>query len=110
MGWHHGPGGYGALNLSDEQRAKIRDIRRDFSRKQWALMGTMHEQRDLMRDLYASGNADDAALRKAYQAMADARKQMFDASLETRKRMDAVLTKEQLDQLPRGVRRGSGNR
>lgn len=35
---------------------------------------------------------------------------MFETSLDARKRIDAVLTKEQREQLQRGWRGGSGNR
>ncbi len=68
-----GPGmmwGYGALDLTDEQRARIAEIQQDVSRKQWELMGKVHEQ-------------------------------MFQTMLDARKRMDAVLTREQREQLKR---------
>lgn len=102
-------GGYGAyagLNLSDEQRAKIAEIQQDVSRKQWELMGKMREQGFQMHRFDAPGTADDSAARKAYQAMADARKAMFENSLDARKRVDAVLTKEQREQMQRN--RGCG--
>ncbi len=97
-------GGYGAyagLNLSDEQRAKIAEIQQDVSRKQWELMGKMREQGFQMHRFDAPGTADDSAARKAYQVMADARKAMFENSLDARKRIDAVLTKDQREQLQR---------
>ena len=97
-------GGYGAyagLKLSDEQRAKIAEIQQDVSRRQWELMGKMREQGFQMHRFDAPGTADDSAARKAYQVMADARKAMFENSLDARKRIDAVLTKEQREQLQR---------
>ena len=103
MMWGYGGGGYGGLNLSDEQRAKFAAIQEEFSRKQWDLMSTMHEQR---YRLYALDSSDDAVARKAYQAMTDAQKAMFENSLDARKRMDAVLTKEQREQLKRYWRGG----
>lgn len=95
----YGWGGYGALNLNEEQRAKIAAIEEEFSRKQWELMGKMHEQRYQLHQLDLSGKADDSAARKAYQSMSDARKAMFENSLDMRKRLDAVLTREQRDQM-----------
>ena len=68
-----GYGGYGGLNLTDEQRAKIDAIQQEASRKQWDLMGKTHEQ-------------------------------MSALMLDARKRVDAVLTKEQREQLSRGWR------
>ncbi len=101
-----GCGGYGAgwdaLKLSDEQRTKIDKIMEDSARQRWELMGKMHEQGWKMRELYASGKADDAALKQAYDTMSAMRKSMFENNLETRKKIDAVLTKEQREQLRGG--------
>lgn len=91
-----------SLNLSEEQRAKISAIEREVVRKQWELMGKMHEQQYHMHDLLESGKPDDAAARKAYDEMSVAHKQMFQNMLEGRKRIDAVLTDEQRKQLRRG--------
>lgn len=102
-------GGYGAyagLNLSDEQRTKITTIQREVSHKQWELMGKMHDEDFQMHQFFDSGKTDDAAARKAYQAMADAHKQMFEATLDARKRIDAVLSNEQREQLKRNWRGG----
>ena len=98
----YGWGGYGGLNLNDEQRAKIAAIQEEASRKQWELVGKMHEQRHQLYEFDSSGKADESAARKAYQAMSDARKAMFENSLDVRKRVDAVLTKEQREQLQSG--------
>jgi len=107
MMWGYGPGGYNPLKLSDEQRGKIADIQEDVQRKQWALMSSMHELQFRGR----GGEApSDAEARKQYQASADLRKQMFENSLDARKRIDAVLTKEQREQMHRGWRGGWGNR
>jgi len=95
-------GGWGALKLSDEQRTKIDKILEDGARQRWELMGKMHEQGWKMRELYASGKADDAALKQAYDTMSAMRKSMFENNLETRKKIDAVLTKEQREQLRGG--------
>jgi len=97
-------GGYGALDLSDEQRGKIAKIQEESRRQRWELMGKMHEQGFKMRELYATGEPDDAALRQAYDTMAAMRKSMFENSLETHKKIDAVLTKEQREKLQRGRR------
>jgi Spy/CpxP family protein refolding chaperone len=108
MGGMMGPGmmygisSYGALNLSAEQSGKIADIREGLWRKRWDLMGKMHEERYYMRRLMSGAVADEASARKAYQAVAEARKQMFDAMLEARKQIDSVLTKEQREALRGG--------
>jgi len=101
-GMMYGANPYAALDLSAEQRAKISAIQEQLWRKRWDLMGKMHEERYHMHQLMSGAVTDDAAARKAYQAMADAHKQMFDAMLAAHKQIDAVLTKEQRDKLKRG--------
>jgi len=101
-GMMYGANPYASLDLSADQRAKISAIQEGLWRKQWDLMGKMHEERYHMHQLMSGAVTDDAAARKAYQAMADAHKQMFDAMLAAHKQIDAVLTKEQRDKLKRG--------
>lgn len=107
MGGGYGGGmmmgyGMGALDLSDAQRDKLLGIERAASQKQWAVMTRMHEQMLRLQELQITGKADDAALRQGYQAMADARKEMFDNALQTRHDIDAILTPEQRKQLQQG--------
>jgi Spy/CpxP family protein refolding chaperone len=97
-GYGRGGYGYGALNLSEEQRTKIAAIEEEVAKRQWELMDKMHDQHyDLWR-------GDESASRKAYEVMSSARKAMFENSLEARKRIDSVLTSEQREQLRRGWR------
>ena len=101
-GMMYGANPYAALDLSAEQRAKIADIQQDLWRKRWALMGKMHEERYAMHRWMSGAAPDDAAARKAYEAMAEAHKQMFEATLEARTHIDAVLTQAQRDKLKQG--------
>jgi Spy/CpxP family protein refolding chaperone len=104
-----GPGfGYG-VDLSDEQRAKISGIQQELAQKHWELMGRMHQQGGPMSQAFGPGPIDEKAARKAYESMAEAQKQMFELSLQSRKRIDAVLTPEQREQMGRGWR-GRGPR
>ena len=102
-GMMYGANPYVSLDLSAEQRAKISAIQEELWRKRWNLMGKMHEERYHMYQLMSGVVTDEAAARKAYQAMADAHKQMFDAMLDARKHIDALLTKEQREQLRRAA-------
>ena len=68
----------------------------------WQLMGTMQEQSFHMRGMYGPGSVDEAAVRKSFQTMTESRQAMFDLQLETRKKIDGVLTKEQREQLAHG--------
>jgi Spy/CpxP family protein refolding chaperone len=104
-----GPGfGYG-VDLGDEQRAKISAIQQELAQKHWEQMGSMHQQGGPMSQAFGPGPIDEKAARKAYEAMAEAQKQMFEISLQARKRFDAVLTPEQREQMGRGWR-GRGPR
>ncbi|MCC7184341.1 MAG: Spy/CpxP family protein refolding chaperone [Rhodocyclaceae bacterium] len=98
----YGPDLADALNLSDEQREKITKIQEGVSTKYWELMGKMQEQQFKLRELSASGNADDAAIGKAYKNIESLRQQMRTATLDARKQVDASLTKSQREQLQRG--------
>lgn len=94
-------GGHG-LNLPDltnEQRAQIAEIQKELHRKQWALMGQMHEQRWQSGGGMHGGPLDEQAARKHYDAMSAIHKQMFENSLEARKRIDSLLTPQQREQL-----------
>ncbi|OGA68299.1 MAG: hypothetical protein A3G81_02770 [Betaproteobacteria bacterium RIFCSPLOWO2_12_FULL_65_14] len=92
-------GSHSAVDLSDDQRAKIADIQRELAGKQRDLMTKMHDQQLRMHDLLAPGSVDEAGARKAYEEMTSARKEMFEATLEARQRIAAVLTGEQRKQL-----------
>jgi len=99
-------GGYGGealagLNLTPEQRKQIADIQEETRKAAWQLMGSMHEQDYHMNGMFGAGPFDEAAARKAYDAMAASHKAMFELSLGARKRIDAVLTPDQREQLRR---------
>ena len=102
-GW--GPG-YG-LDLSAEQRQKLSDIQRELFNQRWQIMEKLHAADGPMAKAWGSGELDEKAARQAYEQMAQAHKQMFEAQLEARKRMDAVLTDEQRAQLKRNYGRWS---
>lgn len=116
MGGGYGPGygmgpdmmgGCGAfeaagLDLTPEQRQKLTDIQRDMFDKRWQLMGKMHAADGPMSKAWAGGEVDEKAARQAYDEMAKAHKEMFEAQMEARKRVQAVLTPEQRKQLEQG--------
>ncbi len=108
-GYGMGPGmmgGYGSeayagLKFSAEQQKKITAIQQEASKAMWQLMGTMHEQGYHMQGMFGPGAFDEAAARKAFQTMQETQKATFDMQLEAHQKIDAVLTKEQRDQLRR---------
>ena len=107
MGGGYGPGmmggwgaeGWGIPDLTADQRKKLAEARQEFSKKQWPLMQQMHS---IAWNASDSDASDEQAARKNYEAMAALQKQMFDNRLELRKRIDAVLTPKQREEMRRG--------
>jgi Spy/CpxP family protein refolding chaperone len=100
MGW----GNYRDLNLSDDQKSKIGQIRKDMRAKQWPLMGEMMDARDKLQDLYDSDKQDAAAIDKQYKVVEDLRRQMVDNAVDTHNRINSILTKEQREKSREGGR------
>ena len=101
MGGGSRGGAYAGLDLTAEQRQKIAEIEQATAKAQWQLMGTMHEQGYGMHENGAAGAFDEAAARKSFDAMTEARKAMFELQIDARKKIDAVLTPQQREQLRR---------
>ena len=113
-GYGMGPGmmygygrGYGAgpgfaLDLTDEQRAKIDKIQQDTASKQWELTAKLQDERVRLNQLYYSGKRDDDAAGKSYKTISGLRQQLFESRLAAQKLVDGVLTKEQRQQLSSG--------
>jgi Spy/CpxP family protein refolding chaperone len=96
-------GGYGGMppDLSPEQRTQLAEIQQEYRRKQWGVMQSMHSLMGSAEGPAPGGAFDEQAARKNYDAVAALRKQMFENSLEARKRMDALLTPQQREQMRR---------
>ena len=92
---------YAGLDLTAEQRQKIAAIEQATAKAQWQLMGTMHEQSYVMHGNGGADALDEAAARKSFDAMTEARKAMFELQIDARKKIDAVLTPQQREQLRR---------
>ncbi len=98
-----GPGcNVGGPDFTPEQREKIAALQNESSQRQWALMQKMQEQGMRAGRGDPGAKFDEQAIRKSYEAMAEVRKQMFESSLEARKKFDAILTPQQREQMRRG--------
>jgi Spy/CpxP family protein refolding chaperone len=84
-------------SLSAAQQAKIAEIQDETRRKQWQWMGMMMDEQARLRDLYNMPKRDSAAIGKVYGKIGELQRQMFESSLDAHKRMEGVLTKEQLE-------------
>jgi Spy/CpxP family protein refolding chaperone len=117
MDWNHGMGGWGmmggagmmggwgmmgpgwsALSLTKDQSNKIYAIHRELREKQFALMDRMHDSMQSV-SFYRDGKFDEQAARNAYAAAEKVHRQMFENMLDAQKRVDALLTPQQRQQL-----------
>lgn len=97
----YGGDAYAGLDLNADQRKQITKIQDEVNKSHWQLMNSMHQQGNHMYGGFGPGALDEAAARKAFDSMQATQKGMFDLSLGARKRIDAVLTSAQREQLQR---------
>ena len=105
MGGCQGMGPVGLLDLNDEQRAKVNKIQDDLRRQHWETMGKIMDEQAKLRDLYSADKRDSQAILKVHEQVDQLRRKMTEAHLKADNQMEAVLTKEQREQL-RQMRRG----
>jgi len=87
------------LDLSTEQREQIGKIESDLRKKNWALMGEMHDEMDSLYDRSSTaGNPDRAAILAANKRTSELRQQMLENSLDALDRAEALLTPQQREQ------------
>jgi len=94
-----------ALDLNEQQQTRINQIRDETRRKNWDTMGKLMDEQARLRDLFAAEKRDPTAIGKQSMKLADLRRQLLEASIESHNRIEALLSKEQKDQL-RSYRRG----
>lgn len=87
------------LALSDEQEDRIEKIHADVADAQWNLAGRIFVAAGKLHELLANEAPDRGAVQSAYKALSDLRLQQLEAGLDTRAKVDAVLTKEQREWL-----------
>lgn len=92
---------YAGLDLTPEQQKAIANIHEHASKAMWQHKGTMHGQSHHMQGMFGPGPVDEAAARKSFQTMTVTQTAMFELQLDARKKLDAVLTKEQREKLSR---------
>ncbi len=98
------------LDLSDEQRDKIEKIQDDTRRKNWATYGKIMDEQSKLRDLYAGETVDPKKVGAVYAGIAKLQQQVIESGVEAHNRVQAVLTKEQKEQLKQWSRGGMGGR
>ena len=109
-GYGYGGTYSGVPDLTKEQAEKIDRIRDDLAKKEAPLTRQLFEEKQKLQDMYSSG-ADPSALDQAYRKTTDLERQVFNARADAQKRMNAVLTKDQrqnMQRMQRGYDRGYG--
>ncbi|MEK7816259.1 MAG: periplasmic heavy metal sensor [Pseudomonadota bacterium] len=103
-----GMGPLAMLDLSDEQRAKVRKIEDEQRKKSWDLMGKMMDESAKLRELYDADALDAKKIGVVYDKIFDLKRQAIVAGIESSNRARTVLTKEQQEQLKQWRRGGMG--
>ena len=108
MGGQSGGSGYGtghgmgrmermahALGLSEDQRAKARQIMEDTRRKNWDAIGQIQSERFKLREMLRGDQVDPNAAVEQKRKVDDLKRQVMRARLEARNQVSALLTPEQ---------------
>jgi Spy/CpxP family protein refolding chaperone len=101
-------GKFKGLDLSDEQKAKMSEIRYKLRKKHWEIMGPMIDQQAALHKAYAGDRPDPAAVGAVYGKIFDLKRQVIEARLTAKNSSMDVLTEEQLAQMEKMKHKGSG--
>ena len=86
---------YKGLDLSDEQKQQMSDIKYKLRKEHWAIMGQMIDQHAALQKAYAGEPPDPAAVGAVYGKIFDLKRQMIEARLKSKNSAKDVLTEEQ---------------
>ncbi|HYL25866.1 MAG TPA: Spy/CpxP family protein refolding chaperone [Burkholderiales bacterium] len=92
-------GGPTALNLSEEQQAKIFAIHEDHRRKNFDTMSKLRGEVFQLRRMYNAESIDAKALVEQQKKVDELRRQMLASRLDMHKQVQSVLTPEQRKQM-----------
>ncbi|NIO40423.1 MAG: periplasmic heavy metal sensor [Burkholderiales bacterium] len=95
------------LDLSEEQWAKVRSIQDNVRKQHWQIMGKIMDESSMLQELFAVDKPDPKKIGSVYGKIFDLRRQMIESGIEAHNQIEAVLTKEQHEQLEQ-MHRGRG--
>ena len=87
------------LDLSPDQKKKIRAIQKDLRATTWSHEDAIEEISDKLFDLYKEGKRDAKAIGKVYGEIFNHRRQIIEAQIEAGNKVEAVLTDQQRQQI-----------
>ena len=100
------------LGLSEDQRAKVRQIMEDTRRKNWDAIGQIRSERFKLREMLRGDTVDSNAAVEQKRKIDDLKRQVMKGRLEARNQVYALLTPEQREKAksfgPRMRGRGMG--
>ena len=108
-GWMHGEKSWGQgkkLNLTPEQKAKFRELRRKFIEENAQLIGGLVAKRLELRSLWTDPKADSKAILAKERDLRDLQNRMRDKIIQYKLEARNSLTPEQIEKL--GMMRGMG--
>ena len=94
-----GMGMYAALDLTDQQRAKIARIFEDMRKKNWDTLGKVMDESATLRDLYDAPTHDPAAIGRQTVKIAELKRPIIESMVTAHDQIEALLTTEQKDRL-----------
>ncbi len=92
------------LDLSKEQQQRIAALSEEIGEHRQVLFDQLSAQTRALNALLLSDAADSGALMRKFMQCSELRRQIFQAALEERQRLDDILTAEQRGQLLRWQR------
>jgi protein CpxP len=99
-GYMGGPmmGSLYGLNLTKEQRKKIRDLRKKLRQSNFKLMMQLMDETDKLYDLYSQETPNPKDVGKVYEGIFSVKRKMIENHIQERNSIYALLTAEQKKQ------------
>jgi len=87
------------LNLTKDQRKKVRDLRQQLLKTNFPLMTQLMDESDKLEELYSQATPNPKDVGKVYESIFSIRRKMIENHVQTRNSIYALLTDEQKKEL-----------
>ena len=92
-------GNFYGLNLTKDQRKKMRDLRQKMLQTNFPLMTQLMDESDKLDDLFSQATPNPKDVGKVYESIFSIRRKMIENHVQTRNSIYALLTDEQKKEL-----------